>query len=198
MSATSSCHCLRSGPSVVPQFVFYPATVSGLVWSGPLVVPQFVFYPATVSGLVWSVGHAAVCFLSCHRLGSGLVRRSCRSLFFILPPSRVWSGPSAVLRFVFGPRSAPPALTAGALAACLTAQACAVARQALEDRAMSNKDDPDKFRSDLMNVAKTTLSSKILTQVRTPSVVRPAAQSATVGPTESARGRPLPNTSSSK
>ncbi|EEC79674.1 T-complex protein 1 subunit beta [Oryza sativa Japonica Group] len=38
------------------------------------------------------------------------------------------------------------------------------ARDALLQRAMDNKEDSDKFRSDLMNIAMTTLSSKILSQ----------------------------------
>jgi hypothetical protein len=44
-------------------------------------------------------------------------------------------------------------------------EACAVARTALEERAQSNKSNEEQFRKDLMNVARTTLSSKILTQV---------------------------------
>jgi len=43
-------------------------------------------------------------------------------------------------------------------------EACAVARTALEERAQSNKSNEEQFRKDLMNVARTTLSSKILTQ----------------------------------
>uniref|UniRef100_J3M5L4 CCT-beta n=1 Tax=Oryza brachyantha TaxID=4533 RepID=J3M5L4_ORYBR len=38
------------------------------------------------------------------------------------------------------------------------------ARDALLQRAMDNKEDSDKFKSDLMNIAMTTLSSKILSQ----------------------------------
>ncbi|KAJ0750712.1 putative chaperonin TCP-1, chaperonin Cpn60/TCP-1 family, groEL-like apical domain superfamily [Helianthus annuus] len=38
------------------------------------------------------------------------------------------------------------------------------ARKALLDRVKDNKDDAEKFRSDLMRIAKTTLSSKILSQ----------------------------------
>ena len=42
-------------------------------------------------------------------------------------------------------------------------EACEVARQALEDSSRDNHDDQEKFREDLMNIARTTLSSKILT-----------------------------------
>ena len=42
-------------------------------------------------------------------------------------------------------------------------EACDVARQALEDAARDNHADQEKFREDLMNIARTTLSSKILT-----------------------------------
>ena len=42
-------------------------------------------------------------------------------------------------------------------------EACAVARDALEKCAMDHADDEVTFRKDLMNVARTTLSSKILT-----------------------------------
>ena len=42
-------------------------------------------------------------------------------------------------------------------------EACEVARQALEDSTRDNHDDQEKFREDLMNIARTTLSSKILT-----------------------------------
>lgn len=38
------------------------------------------------------------------------------------------------------------------------------ARNALLARVMDNKKDAEKFRSDLMRIAKTTLSSKILSQ----------------------------------
>merc|ERR1719414_1600761 len=41
-------------------------------------------------------------------------------------------------------------------------QATKVARQALESSAKDHGDDADKFRNDLMNIARTTLSSKIL------------------------------------
>jgi len=43
-------------------------------------------------------------------------------------------------------------------------QACTVARERLEACAWDNKADAPKFREDLLNVARTTLSSKILTQ----------------------------------
>lgn len=39
-----------------------------------------------------------------------------------------------------------------------------VARSALQDFSMDNSSDSDKFREDLMNIARTTLSSKILSQ----------------------------------
>ena len=42
-------------------------------------------------------------------------------------------------------------------------QACAVARDALEQCAQDHAEDEALFRKDLMNVARTTLSSKILT-----------------------------------
>merc|ERR1712012_812563 len=42
-------------------------------------------------------------------------------------------------------------------------QATKIARAALEDQAKDNGDDDAKFREDLMNIARTTLSSKILT-----------------------------------
>jgi T-complex protein 1 subunit beta len=42
-------------------------------------------------------------------------------------------------------------------------EACDVARQALEDSTVNNKGNEEKFRIDLMNIARTTLSSKILT-----------------------------------
>merc|ERR1712061_57655 len=41
-------------------------------------------------------------------------------------------------------------------------QATKVARQALESSAKDHGEDADKFRNDLMNIARTTLSSKIL------------------------------------
>lgn len=37
---------------------------------------------------------------------------------------------------------------------------------ALIERTSNNQADPAKFRNDLLNIARTTLSSKILTQVR--------------------------------
>jgi len=43
-------------------------------------------------------------------------------------------------------------------------QATKVAREALEKAAKNNREDEDKFREDLMNIARTTLSSKILSQ----------------------------------
>ena len=43
-------------------------------------------------------------------------------------------------------------------------EASACARKVLEDCSMNNQADPEKFRRDLLNIAKTTLSSKILTQ----------------------------------
>lgn len=42
-------------------------------------------------------------------------------------------------------------------------EACDCSRKVLEGAAFSNADSPDLFRRDLMNIAKTTLSSKILT-----------------------------------
>jgi T-complex protein 1 subunit beta len=42
-------------------------------------------------------------------------------------------------------------------------EACECARSVLESSAFSNSANPDLFRRDLMNIAKTTLSSKILT-----------------------------------
>lgn len=39
-----------------------------------------------------------------------------------------------------------------------------VARLALQDAAMDNSANADKFREDLLNIARTTLSSKILSQ----------------------------------
>lgn len=41
-----------------------------------------------------------------------------------------------------------------------------MARARLEKCAFDNKSDPAAFRQDLLNIACTTLSSKILTQVR--------------------------------
>lgn len=38
------------------------------------------------------------------------------------------------------------------------------AKGALEEASMDNSSNPDKFREDLMNIARTTLSSKILSQ----------------------------------
>merc|ERR1719187_2084025 len=43
-------------------------------------------------------------------------------------------------------------------------QATKVAREALEKAAKNNGEDEDKFREDLLNIARTTLSSKILSQ----------------------------------
>ena len=43
-------------------------------------------------------------------------------------------------------------------------EAATCARKVLEARAMDNQNDPEKFRNDLLNIARTTLSSKILTQ----------------------------------
>ncbi|KAK9830216.1 hypothetical protein WJX72_010394 [[Myrmecia] bisecta] len=43
-------------------------------------------------------------------------------------------------------------------------EACEVASAKLQELAMDNSSDPVRFREDLMNIAKTTLSSKILTQ----------------------------------
>ena len=45
-------------------------------------------------------------------------------------------------------------------------EACIAARERLEAIAMDNSAQPDAFRRDLVNIARTTLSSKILTQVR--------------------------------
>jgi T-complex protein 1 subunit beta len=44
-------------------------------------------------------------------------------------------------------------------------EAEAVAKAELEKAAFSNVDEPDAFRNDLLNIARTTLSSKILTGV---------------------------------
>ncbi|MCH90543.1 T-complex protein 1 subunit beta-like, partial [Trifolium medium] len=38
------------------------------------------------------------------------------------------------------------------------------ARNALAEKVVDNKEDSEKFRLDLMNIARTTLSSKILSQ----------------------------------
>lgn len=43
--------------------------------------------------------------------------------------------------------------------------ACDAARKVLEDSSFNNHADPERFRADLINIAKTTLSSKILTVV---------------------------------
>ena len=43
-------------------------------------------------------------------------------------------------------------------------KAVKVAEKALTDRAIDHSADADKFKEDLMNIARTTLSSKILTQ----------------------------------
>ena len=43
-------------------------------------------------------------------------------------------------------------------------KAVAVARDALENSACDNGLDEEKFRTDLFNIARTTLSSKLLTQ----------------------------------
>ena len=45
-----------------------------------------------------------------------------------------------------------------------TFQATDIAREALTGAARDNGADDDKFRQDLMNIARTTLSSKLLTQ----------------------------------
>lgn len=44
-------------------------------------------------------------------------------------------------------------------------EACDCARKVLEEGAFNNHADPVVFREDLINIAKTTLSSKILTVV---------------------------------
>lgn len=44
-------------------------------------------------------------------------------------------------------------------------EACEVARKRLEAVAVDHSAEPDAFRQDLLNIARTTLSSKILTQV---------------------------------
>ena len=43
-------------------------------------------------------------------------------------------------------------------------KAVAVARDALENAAQDNQSDAEQFRTDLFNIARTTLSSKLLTQ----------------------------------
>merc|ERR1712168_1785552 len=43
-------------------------------------------------------------------------------------------------------------------------KATEIARKALEDAAIDHSNDPEKFREDLLKIAKTTLSSKILAQ----------------------------------
>jgi len=43
-------------------------------------------------------------------------------------------------------------------------KAVAAAKTALENSAIDNQADPDQFKSDLFNIARTTLSSKLLTQ----------------------------------
>jgi len=45
-------------------------------------------------------------------------------------------------------------------------KAVTVARKALEDSAEDNSNDPEVFRNDLVNIARTTLSSKILSQAK--------------------------------
>lgn len=50
-------------------------------------------------------------------------------------------------------------------------QACSVARDHLESKAFDNRADAVAFRNDLLNIARTTLSSKILTQVPLACVV---------------------------
>lgn len=45
-------------------------------------------------------------------------------------------------------------------------KAVRVAQQALESAAVDHSDDEQKFKEDLMNIARTTLSSKILMQHR--------------------------------
>jgi T-complex protein 1 subunit beta len=45
-------------------------------------------------------------------------------------------------------------------------KAVKVAEQALEAAAINNSNDQEKFKEDLMNIARTTLSSKILVQHR--------------------------------
>ena len=41
-----------------------------------------------------------------------------------------------------------------------------IAQEALEGAAVDHSEDPEKFKEDLMNIARTTLSSKILVQQR--------------------------------
>ena len=41
-------------------------------------------------------------------------------------------------------------------------QAVAIARKALEEHARDNSSNPEAFRDDLLNIARTTLSSKLL------------------------------------
>lgn len=43
-------------------------------------------------------------------------------------------------------------------------KAVVAAREALEAGAVDNQSDPEKFKADLFNIARTTLSSKLLTQ----------------------------------
>lgn len=57
-----------------------------------------------------------------------------------------------------------------ALAAAGYREAAEVARTRLEKCAFDHKSDPVAFRQDLLNIACTTLSSKILTQVRRASL----------------------------
>ena len=45
-------------------------------------------------------------------------------------------------------------------------EACNIAQERLEAVAVDHSGEPDAFRNDLLNIARTTLSSKILTQVR--------------------------------
>jgi chaperonin GroEL (HSP60 family) len=45
-------------------------------------------------------------------------------------------------------------------------EACNIAQERLEAVAVDHSAEPDAFRNDLLNIARTTLSSKILTQVR--------------------------------
>ena len=44
-------------------------------------------------------------------------------------------------------------------------EACNIAQERLEAVAVDHSGEPDAFRNDLLNIARTTLSSKILTQV---------------------------------
>ena len=50
-------------------------------------------------------------------------------------------------------------------------EACTIARDRLETVSVDHSAEPDAFREDLMNIARTTLSSKILTQVCLPAGV---------------------------